>query len=313
MKTIGSPTLLLFSLVFTAGIIYFFSISGCKDILTNTTGENVFQARSEQEFATNRELRAVPGAVIAVQLEYLNSPQNDSLRDTGPIGEDIIPIRFTENSHCTIQFASSAYFDVFLVNSETGAYIYYLYPGATYADVDIPAGDYLMHFKTYTDYSTDSANAKQIIFVQPSANTTGNNSSPNNFNIVISNSGCIDCDLSGVNLQNMMLNGMNLNGAKLNKANLSHTNLNNAHLNRVNLNEAYFYQSLIMSADLSNSSLKGAALRNSDLRFSNLSSSDLTNGDIRFSDIRSANFCGSTLTGIITNGVVYDENTQCWP
>ncbi len=313
MKTIGSPTLLLFSLVFTSAIIYIFSISGCKDILTNTNGENVFHARSEQEFATNRELRAVPGAVIAVQLEYLNSPQNDSLRDTGPIGEDIIPIRFTENSNIKIQLASSAYFDVFLVNSETGAYVYYLYPEVTYADVDIPAGDYLMHFKTYTDYSTDSANAKQIIFVKTSVNTTGNNSSPNNFSIVVSNEGCIDCDLSEVNLQNMMLNGMNLKGAKLNKANLSHTNLNNANLKLVNLNEAYFYQSLIMSADLSNSSLKEVTLRNSDLRFSNLSSSDLTNGDIRFSDIRSANFCGSTLTGIITNGVVYDENTQCWP
>ena len=80
-----------------------------------------------------------------------------------------------------------------------------------------------------------------------------------------------------------------------------------------NLNDTYFYQAIMPYADLSFSSMQGVILRSTDLKNANVGASDLTNGDLRFADIRSANFCGSTLTGILSSGIIYDGNTQCWP
>lgn len=311
MKTIGSPALLLFSLIFTAGIIYFFSISGCKDILTNTTGENVFQARSELEFVNNSELNALPGAVIAVSLEDANSPL-DSLPDTDRIGQDAIPFRYIENGVHKIRMEYTGEFSVRLVDRLTGAWIYVITPTNNSVTVFIPAGDYIMLLESFVNYNFDSIKGRQTIFIQPDPSIS-DTYEPKQLNTFISVGGCKNCDLSSVNLKYMTLSYLYFKGSNFSNANLSNTILTGSNLENTNFNSANCYGSVMQFTSLSNSTMKDVFLRAVNLQYANITGSDLTNGDIRFSDIRSANFCGSTLTGIITNGVVYDENTQCWP
>jgi hypothetical protein len=80
-------------LLVTAMVIYNFS--GCSNSVTNTgtVPARKNQSRTEQEFSRYTDLKAEAGAVIAVDLEGLNSP-SAMIGDTGPIGEDIIPYNY---------------------------------------------------------------------------------------------------------------------------------------------------------------------------------------------------------------------------
>lgn len=304
MKTIGSPNSFLIFAVIIVISTTLISFTGCNNTITNSINSNIYQARSEQDFVANRDLKARPGAVIAVNLEAWFSPPNDTIPDTGVRGEDLIHFRYTENAVYRIRMESSSLFNISFFNSETGQGVYYIDPINNTVSVNIAAGDYVMHINSWQNYAIDSSSIPQTLFIQPE---------PDDFNIFISAGGCQNCDLSLANLKHMSFPLMNFRGANLNKANLGHTNLIGTNLSYSNLNGTYFYQAIMPYADLSYSSAQGVILRSTDLRNANIGASDLTNGDLRFADIRSSNFCGSTLTGIISNGIIYDGNTQCWP
>lgn len=304
MKTIGSPTSFSIFAVLVVISISVISFSGCNNTVTNSINSNIYQARSEQDFVANNDLRARQGSVIAVNLEAWFSPPNDTVPDTGVRGEDLIPFRYTENAVHRIRMESTARFNISFVDKLSGELIYYIDPINSYVTLTIAAGDYIMHINSWQNYEQDSTIAPQTLFIQPE---------PDEFNMVISSVGCPNCDLSLANLKHMSFSLMNFRGANLNKADLGHTNLIGTNLSYSNLNSTYFYQAIMPYADLSYSSMQGVILRSTDLRNANVGASNLTNGDLRFADIRAANFCGSTLTGIISNGIIYDGNTQCWP
>lgn len=304
MKTIGSPTSFLILAVLVIIGISGISFSGCNNTVTNSINTNIYQARSEQDFVANSDLRARQGAVIAINLEDINSTPIDSLPDTGTIGEDIIPFRYTENAVHRIRMESTGRYYAYLQNEVTGAWVYFISPEQNNVTVNIPAGDYKLHLKSGVDYMYDSLVGRQTLFIQPE---------PDEFNMVISSVGCPNCDLSLANLKHMSFPFMNFSGANLNKADLGHTNLLGTNFSYTNLDGTYFYQAYMPYAELHHSSMQNVVLRSTNLDHANVGASDLTNGDLRFADIRSANFCGSTLTGIISNGIIYDGSTQCWP
>jgi hypothetical protein len=304
MKTLGSPVPFLMILVFMAAIIYSISIAGCNNTITNSINDNIYQARSERDFVDNRDLQGFPGAVIAINLEDFNSPAVDSIPDTGTIGEDIIPMRYIENATHSIRMESSAHHDAYLINVETGEWVYYISPFNNNVTVYIPAGDYEMHFTSWQNFEIDSSATPKTLFIRPESDK---------LNMVISSGGCQNCDLSLANLQYMSFPLMNFSGSNLSKADLGHTNLLGTNFSHSNLNGTYFYQSYMPYAELSYSSMQGVILRSTNLEHANVGASDLTNADIRFADISYTNFCGSTLTGVITNGIFWNAPPQCWP
>ncbi len=303
MKTYGSPMPFLMFIFLTAGIVYIVSFSGCNNTVTSTVETKTNKAYSEKDFKLERNLRAIPESVIALNLEDINSPPNDSIPDTGTIGEDIVFFRYTENVTRSFRMEKSSRFSVSLTNTETGAGLYYIDWYNDNVTVYIPAGDYRMNIHSWQDYSTDSALGRQQIFIK----------SEDQSNVLITTAGCLNCDLSFINLDYMNLNYMNFGGANLNNASLARTSLIGTNFSNANLNKTYFYKSNMVYADLSHSFMQGVILRSTDLKHANIGGSDITNGDLRFADISFANFCGSNLIGIISNGITANAETQCWP
>lgn len=304
MKTIGSPTLFLIFAVHLVMSISVISFSGCNNTVTNSINTNIYQARSEQDFVANSDLRARQGTVIAVNLEAWFSSPNDTVPDTGVRGEDLIPFRYTENAVHRIRMESSSRFNISFVDKVSGELIYYIDPVNNYVTLNIAAGDYIMHINSWDNYGLDSSSIPQTLFIQPE---------PDELNMVISSVGCPNCDLSQANLKHMSFPLMNFSGANLNKADLGHTNLLGTNFSNTNLDGAYFYQAYMPYADLSYSSMQNVVLRSTNLDHANVGASDLTNADLRFADISYTNFCGSTLTGVITNGIFWNAPPQCWP
>jgi len=304
MKTHGSPVSILIYALFTTAIIFMVSATGCNNSVVSPSDVKKNQARSEREFVANRDLKTTSGAVVILNLEDVNSPQVDSIPDTGTIGEDFFTIRYTDNAVRTFRMESNVAFSSRLVNAETGELVYSIAPNNNTVSVYVSAGDYKMYLTSWKDYTYDSAVGSQKIFIQPEGD---------NLHTFIGTGGCPNCDLSSIDLRHMSFDGLNFSGANLNKAILGQTSLIGTNFYNANLNGTYFFQSTMPYANLSYSSMKEVVLRSTDLRYASLEGSDITNADLRFADISFANFCGTTKTGVNTVGIIYNAQTQCWP
>lgn len=300
MKALDSPLRLFVLLLFVV-----LGISGCQNVSVGPENEKQNQARSEKDFVDNYNLRATPISVIALNLEDLNSPRTDSIPDTGTWGEDIVYIRYMDNVVRTFRMETTARFSVFMVNVETGTSLFYLDWNNPYIQVNIPAGDYRMQVHSWLDFVYDSTSGKQTIFIKPDNSDASYT--------IFTLAGCKDCDLSNANLDHLDLSHMNFSAANFSKANISSANLSGSEFTNTNFENAYLYKSVIKGSDFSNSLLKGVVLRNSDLTYSSFSNCDLSYADLRFSDISNGTFCGANKTGILTNGLIYNGGTQCWP
>ena len=298
MKALDSP-LRLFVLF---GILLL-GISGCNNQVTDPINDKEYPALSEENFSGNSNISARAGSVIAVNLEPWFSPKNDSIFDTGLIGEDLIPYRFTDNVYLRIRMESSSRFNAFFQNSVTGEEMLFVDPVNTNSYGTILAGDYILHLNSWENFGLDSNLRPQVLFIQ---SESGQN------NLFIS-AGCKNCDLSGAKLNYMNFVGFDFSGSNFANAQLRRSIFSYARLTNTNLATAYFFEATLFSADLSYSNMKSVTLRSADLRYANLGGSDITNGDLRFSDISGTNFCGANKTGIITNGIFYNNAPQCWP
>jgi hypothetical protein len=299
MKALDSP-LRLFVLI----SLILIGISGCNNTVTDPINDKLYPALSEENFVANPNLRAKIGSVVEVSLEPWFSPVNDSVWDTGVIGEDLIPYRVTENTVVKIRMESSSHFNAFLVDVTTGVHFLHIDPSNNTATETILAGDYVLHLNSWDNYFLDTTAGPQTLFIQPDG-------SPNN--ILISSFGCKNCDLSGMKVTHTNLNFKDFSNSNFSNADFSYSTFFGSRFTNSNLSSAYFFGAMLYQADLSYSNMKSITLRSTDLRFANLGGSDITNGDLRFSDISDANFCGANKTGVITNGIIYNVNTQCWP
>ena len=140
---LDSPFSFLPLALITFSLLFFIGITGCKNLIINPS-ENTLRAYSEKDFRENANLRAAPNAVVAVNLEDLNSPPNDSIPDTGSIGIDEIYFRYTENVIKNFRMENSQTFSVSLVNVETHESPFYIDWNNVTVSAYIPAGDYKM-------------------------------------------------------------------------------------------------------------------------------------------------------------------------
>lgn len=280
MKAIKS---FLYLIPIIVSALIFFS---CKDSITNSgTQLNPHHVRSEQEFVSNTNLRAYPGAVVVVELENLNSPPDTLHRDTGTRGVDIIPYTYLETHEHHFRLAAgsssekssgfSPRFKSKLVNESSGATIYELTPDNDSVVVTIPAGNYQLYLTSLVEFGTDSLES-QTVFIQPDTIFALNRGggigevdfNPNDWHTLQTTGNCVNCDLT----------------------------------------YGEFLYARLLNANLTNSNMQYC-----DLEFAVLTGANLTNVNISYSSIVSAGFCKTITTGIIATGVYYDNTTQCWP
>lgn len=95
-----------------------------------------------------------------------------------------------------------------------------------------------------------------------------------------------DCDLGGLDLQQLDLSQSNFREAKLVKTNLKEADLRDCDFGQASLNYAILRDTNLSHAYLSYANLGGADLRGA----------DLTNAYLRYANLREANLCGADLT-----------------
>ncbi len=222
-------------LLFIVTGIYF---SGCSDSITNSTfTTDKYKARTEAEFNADASLKTIPGAVVYVDLEHLNSPASGVNGDTGPIGEDVITYVYTESATHRFKLDASAKFTARLVNAE-GAVMFSLNNPNDTARVTLPAGNYKLYLTSLLSYAF-SPISTQAVFIQPDVNAIASGGvgaqggyNPQDLNTLLTTNKCIGC-----NLNEVQLHDKNLTGADLSYAGLSHSFMQN-----VNLSNAIFTQ-----------------------------------------------------------------------
>ena len=309
MKTLNS---FLITAVLLAATIYALSFSGCNNPIGETINQT-FPARTERDFTYHNGLIAIPGSVIALDLENVNAPA-DSIPDTGRRGEDAFPIRYTENAIHNFTIAWDSYVRITLIRPGDRV-MFTLSPENRYTSIYIPAGDYDMYVTSVTDYYTDSIAGRHTVFIRPNPDIgPASNSSllPMQTNTLISVGNCPNCDLSNANLYHTYLSGSNLTGANLFQANLGLSNFSFVTATGANFGSTYLFKANAVFSNLSGSSMKNVVFREADLKYAVLSSSDVSYADLRFTDLRFANFCVSDRTGINTPGVIVNAETVCW-
>lgn len=222
-------------LLFIVTGIYF---SGCSDSITNsvvTTNKNKATTEAELSVIAGDTIWPPTGAVVYVDLEHLNSPPSGVNGDTGPIGEDIIPYKFTETAVHRFKLDAGAKFTARLVNS-SGAVMFTLNNPNDTARVTLPAGSYKLYLTSLLSYAF-SPISTQAVFIQPDLDAIASGGAPpqggynkDDLNKLLTTNKCVSCNLREVQLYDKNLSG----------ADLSYSDLEHSFMSRVNLSNAIF-------------------------------------------------------------------------
>lgn len=262
----------------------------------------------EQDFQ-NSSLQARPGSVIVVELEDLNSPP-DSVFDTDEIGIDAIPIKYTETAQHSFRLDESTSFEMMMVRQATKEEIFMISSANPYISLSIPAGDYILIFKSHRPYGT-SATGSQLIFIQPDkispANTDYDEAQLKQF---ISTRKCDGCNLSNADLSHKWVDNISLVGANLNGARFDFTEFDKSTLTRASIQNAIFRFSVFDSTDFSHTDLKGSAIISTRFKRVNFAGSDFSNASLKGSTFSSVNFNNSNFTDAELSNAVFDYTIQ---
>ncbi len=305
MKTLNS-ILILITLV--AVSIYAVTFTGCNNNpLTSSTGttSKTYQTRTEAEFKSNPNLKAEWGDLIVLNLEDLHSPVNDTIPDLDIIGEDMVPIVFSDTVTQQIAMEDSTSYKVKLVK-ESGEIVFELTPENSQANVTIFPGNYKMYVTSLEEFSVDHS-GRQTVFINPDttdANANNRNGGQNNVSYVryVFHQDCPGCNLSNKDFYDydftarkyrpsFMVVGRNFAGANFSNSNLQYTNFSSANFQNANFR----------SANLKGSNCKGANFRETDLSYANFNKigewpSDFRNTDMRLALMHRASLIGADLT-----------------
>jgi uncharacterized protein YjbI with pentapeptide repeats len=254
------------------------AMAGCSDSITNSGASliDTRTARVEGDFAANPNLKTVPGAVVIVEMEDLNSPVREG--DTGPIGEDIIPYTFNETAQRRFTIGDSSYFTMKLVSDSAGAVVVELVPNST-ALVNVPAGNYKMHLISLVKYS-DAEPEPQMVFIQKD-----NRDNPNDLNMLLQTNKCTACDFYRVNLRGKVF-------PEVPKLELTYSNFYYADLRETKMRKAEITSCLFSGTDMTGANLDSAFVMNTKFNSSELLSMSL-NGTVMLR----TNFDNSILGG----------------
>ena len=255
-------------LIFTAAVLATTSFTGSNN--ADNASLQSGTALTEKDFVNDPSLFAVPEAgVVATFLENPNSTFD--LNDTGTIGMDIIPFKYTSGMNQTFcwQDDNKESGHVMTLVDSNSAEVLRVQANGDCVTQFMSEGSYEMHIQH--DDSGDEVFA--IIFSFPEGDAG------NSFETVLSTNKCQGCDLSGANFTNAFLADTDLRGADLTGADLS-------------------------GADLSGTNLSNALLAGTDLTGANLTGADLSGTDLTDALTTNANFTHANLT----NAISFDES-----
>lgn len=323
---------------FLAIVIY---ISGCSDSIVNSTvTPNKNQAMTEAQLSSIVGDTIIPptGAVVYVDLEHLNSPPSGVSGDTGPIGEDIIPYKFTETAVHRFKLDAGAQFTARLVNS-AGAVMFTLNNPNDTARVTLPAGNYKLYLTSLLNYVSVS-DPTQAVFIQPDLAAITSGGAPpqggynkDDLNKLLATKKCVECNLERVQLNNKDLTGADLTRANLSQSFMSYVNLtgatfdhtdwtdagaNNCNfagakfitaiVNRTVFADGYFYQSIFhrlnwdrtsfLNGDFRYATFDSGSADGGSLDGSNFSYSTFTNVNLREMSAEHTNFTKVTFSNV---------------
>lgn len=301
MKT---KNILLSLIIFTA---LFFGANGCNNNPVNSSNIN-YPAMVEQDFQ-NSNLQARPGSVLVVELEDLNSPP-DSVFDTDEIGTDAIPIKYTETAEHSFRLDESSAFEMKLVKAGTKEEIFMISSANPYISLSIPAGDYVLVFKSHRPYGT-SETGDQLIFMQPDKSAIGNTDyDEEQLKQFISTHKCDECNLSNADLSHKWLYNVSLVGANLNGARFDFTEFDKSTLAGASIQNAIFRFSVFDSTDFSHMNLKGSAIISTRFQRVNFAGSDFSNASLKGSTFSFVNFNNANFTDAELSNAVFDYTIQ---
>lgn len=285
-------------------LILIISISGCSDSITNSTvTTDKYQARTEAEISAvinHDTIWPPPGAVVYVDLEHLNAPAGSVNGDTGPIGEDIIPYKYTETATHRIKLGADAQFKARLV-SASGAVIYQLNnPGDT-ARVSIPAGNYKLYLTSVINYD-GAFGYSQPVFIQRDNDAINSAAgappqggySKDDLNTLLTTNKCVKCNLEKVQLIDKNLPG----------ADLSYARLGGSFMNRVNLSGAIFFHT-----DWDRAGANDCTFSNAVFTFTVLNNTSFGGGDFRHAVFQRLNWGRTYFVGSDMRYVTLDSGS----
>lgn len=267
-------------------MVLFFNSYGCNNNPVNSSGMR-YTAVTELDFQNN-DVRARPGSVIVIELEDLNSPP-DAVFDTDEIGTDAIPVEYTETAEHTFRLDESsmldngaAAYEMTLINAETNEELFTINNVFSHITRSIPAGNYVMVFKSNRPYGT-SETGNQVIFIQPDRSGTGNT------------------DYDEDQLKHFISTG-ECNGCNLSNANLSHRELYNVSLVNANLDGAKFEFTEFMKSNVHRATFRSASFSYSEFDSSNFTNTDFSGASIIFTHFSSSDFTGAVFSGATLRG-----------
>ncbi|MGH7909334.1 MAG: pentapeptide repeat-containing protein, partial [Thermodesulfobacteriota bacterium] len=274
-------------------------------------------ALTENDFSADPVVVATPGEGVVIT--FLEPPSSkDEKSDTGEIGTDIIPFKYTKTlsqTFCWQDDNEEAEHFMTLVDSNGAEALSVNANGGCITGL-IEAGDYEMRIQ-HDGKSED----RYAIFVIPgegdevSLKTEEAEVALQNIQTQLNTNKCVGCDLSGVDLSEAHLIDVDLSGADLREANLSGVDLSGADLTHADLSGAILTNAILIDVDLTGANLVGANLKGADLSGSKLKNADLTGADqseslLSNADLSGADLTGANLTGTdLTNANLSGTNT----
>lgn len=296
----------LFSILVVLTVLYFNSY-GCNNNPVNSSNTN-YPAMVEQDFQ-NSSLQARPGSVIVIELEDLNSPP-DSVFDTDEIGTDAIPIKYTETAQHSFRLDESTSFEMMMVRQATKEEIFMISSANPYISLSIPAGDYILLFKSHRPYGT-SETGDQLIFIQPDKISTQNTDYDDaQLKQFISTRQCDGCNLSNANLSHKWLSYVSLVGANLNGAKFEFTEFDKSNLTGASIQNAAFAFAEFDSTDFSHTDLKGSAIISTRFKVVNFAGSDFSSASLKGSTFSGVNFNDADFSDAELSNAVFDFTIQ---
>lgn len=294
--------------------VLYFTSYGCNNNPVNSSSVRR-AAMTELDFK-NSNLQAAPGSVIVVELEDLNSPP-DSIFDTDVIGIDAIPIKYTETAEHTFRldessisdYSATAY-EMTLVNAETKEELFTINTIFSHITRSIPAGNYVMVFKSTRPYGADSTGS-QIIFIQPDNSGSGNTDyDEDQLKHFMSTRECNGCDLSNADLSHMWVSNVSLVGANLNGGKFDFTEFENSNLSGASIQNALFRYAVFNNADFSHIDFKGSQILSTRFIGVNFTGSDFSNASLKGSTFSYVTFYNTNFTNAELSNAVFDYTNK---
>jgi hypothetical protein len=252
--------------------------------------------------------------VVALHLEHFNSTSPGSYPDTDTIGTDRILYIARDTVLLTYRPEESATYNLKLYDTKTGVELFDAGQHDEPFTITLPPGHYDMLVGSMIPFGVDTMGF-QWVFVQPDhemfPDTGGVKTVANKtvyWYLTAAAGRCYRCELSNINLGDVDMVGVDLELSNMRNARLGGINMQNAQLSGVNLTGALISQANLAGIDLSQANMAGADIRNTNFEFSLLLGTNLTDAKAN-----GANFCNTSRNGWITQGMITDTTTKCYP